>query len=1143
MKKRIAVATVLFVCAFQTIAMDSQPCEGRLPHAFNIAIPRVATVTNDGAAKALVQQLARVVEALYVQYPGKCGPAQRIQLNIALGNDYQMLDWLGQGSVDAAIVPDLSIELLRRDNTPEHSLKLNDLAMYDIDVDALDGGNELLPRRALMPIEVRRFGGSWKPADGDAMQTYDRFIDQVWAEADGAKPSSTMIALGSHLSRTGFVNALQRVFEHKRPPTPKFWDAWFGHARFAVECATPTACFESIVHNEPDAKPGDPHWIPPGTMAILFPREEVAPTADDGVREHLLITSAAAERIFGVQQDGGRFRKPLTNLPAGFAALLDAPAPPAMLAATFHPQPQFGTRTYAFTIDESIRLLAQQQRASGDRNLALVLPGGGVKAVYQTHIAEELYGHELLRNSWAKRDDVTTADAVPVKTVIGTSGGALLGYFIAQLDGSLHNLNLHDILWRPGGNDLQTKQIFGTTDFLRYVAVVFSLVILSLVLMLTTMHAAEDQPLGTPVFRVRLTLAVMPLFVLAPVFVRWVSDPKQEQVLELLGILYMLMAICLIVADQALIFSRVTPLREDPEKDARRRRYIIGLVSVGLPLIAVPLIGRVAQKTLTFTAAFAAMAALVIGGTMSVAAVHGKLFNWKRRAIELAGAIAVVLLLCAVGWIPQLPPIVAGLGLILLGGFEYWYARSSRRGLQWLISLAAVFLIAMLCWPPKHVASGFGFAFLHERSIDDAAAFFLSLGFLLLIIGGALWTARNARYEARDARRLGAAMLVLVVYAVVAIGGLGLIAAWKPDIVTPLELTGEFWKYLTAISFLAVGTLFLLAAPFPPVRDALAYLREPHPNGTVFHRRYGRILALAVFALFWWNAVQAPALYGNTAAQKYQRDAITRFNDKTKTHAFTPTARFVTPANRLQQDGTRYFMFLAASDTDCPSVENPRASGATWSIYRSDGRTDVPAPCRPRPQKAEFASDVAFASGSPFPIFPAHVLNETTGAPDDDQNTYVDGGYSNNVPVDAARAVAAKQVLILESSNPIPPPPAKARKHAILGNLIVNSGRLLPYLFNRSQQIDRLSRNDMFVISLGPTSDHDSEWPPLFDFRPHTISQLRKWAEDDLPKRIGIVESWGRPAFTLNSVVPRVSATASPASRRDPRSPAHARLH
>src|SRR4029077_14019091 len=59
-----------------------------------------------------------------------------------------------------------------------------------------------------------------------------------------------------------------------------------------------------------------------------------------------------------------------------------------------------------------------------------------------------------------------------------------------------------------------------------------------------------------------------------------------------------------------------------------------------------------------------------------------------------------------------------------------------------------------------------------------------------------------------------------------------------------------------------------------------------------------------------------------------------------------------------------------------------------------------------------YLRDVVFASGSPYPVFPAHAVKG-------EKDRLVDGGYANNVPIDAAQSVGADEVLIVESSNPL----------------------------------------------------------------------------------------------------------------------------
>jgi predicted acylesterase/phospholipase RssA len=173
-----------------------------------------------------------------------------------------------------------------------------------------------------------------------------------------------------------------------------------------------------------------------------------------------------------------------------------------------------------------------------------------------------------------------------------------------------------------------------------------------------------------------------------------------------------------------------------------------------------------------------------------------------------------------------------------------------------------------------------------------------------------------------------------------------------------------------------------------------------------------------------------------------------------------------------------------------------------------------PEECLVLPSTAsDFIRKVVFASGSPFPIFPAHRLDAPGGL---DPLILVDGGYSNNVPVDAALTVGAEQVLILRSS-PLPAPNASEVEGPgtpLLGPLAGSLDRLLAYLFERSQSVDRLSSNDLFVVSLSPSA-RPEHWPPLFDFRRTTVQRMLREAESDLGRRIGRVESWGLPHFRI----------------------------
>jgi hypothetical protein len=239
--------------------------------------------------------------------------------------------------------------------------------------------------------------------------------------------------------------------------------------------------------------------------------------------------------------------------------------------------------------------------------------------------------------------------------------------------------------------------------------------------------------------------------------------------------------------------------------------------------------------------------------------------------------------------------------------------------------------------------------------------------------------------------------------------------------------------------------------------------------------------------------------------------AVERFYDEADIDGrlYRPTSHFIAPANVLERDGTRYFLFVPEG-AECPPVPRQPSNGAIWYPYSMG----APAPGCKEVGEPRFPEGVIFASGSPFPIFPAHRLKL-----ENKDVALVDGGYSNNIPVDAARTVAAEQVLIVESTNPLKTTAEPSRfAQAVLGvrgKLVENLGRLPGFLFERSQQVDRLSRRDLFVVSISPSRE-EKDWPPLFDFRRQTVQRMEKVATEDLKRRVGMVQSWGRPSFVLS---------------------------
>jgi predicted acylesterase/phospholipase RssA len=1183
---------------------EGTPCGGHvLPSALNLGLPRLPSAPGFDA-RGLEGQIQTLLERIYEDEalcPGS------VEVNIAMGSEYEILDWLGQSLIDAALVPDLTLYLLQRDGVNLRELKLN----------ADDEG--LVEERQARLLAGRLSGRRWA-GRGDPQADYAAFRDRVlaaareragdsgwdaeryWTEHKDSAGIGYRIVLASHLSSTGFlapVADVHRWLEARLAGEPDqaardrlrefFWQVFFENARFAVHC-------DSLDRPAPSGRrscwdlPRGEEEKGEGPVEVLFPGEAVIrwhqrdhhadpglPFGDRFYREHLVVTPRTAEALF----QPAACTVPQPDL-LGLAALFedsdgekgkDDPGPPRAFLSMLQPEPSFGTRAFRFTVDESLRLLRQDQAMQRGSEMALVLPGGGVKAAYQSRIVDELYRD----GRYLKNFDTTIAgrDPLNVDYVIGTSGGALLGFFVAQLREN-GPWNLTSTLWTRDGKKayLRSTDIFGWTDLLRYVSIVTGFLVLCLFLAIFSLpeHAALNprrRP-RTPAWRLRLSLAVLPLLLLAPLLVRVVNERahQEEQVPAIEGLIYAVLAMCAMFADQCLVVERGPRPKGKPW-------FGPGVpLALGGPLVALPLIAALSHQKhagpedhwfaqqVTFGLAFGVLAPLVLVAGLIVP------LRMRSRASGLAGLFGLALqvvvpMLLALSMVPllgaegmaviKIPFFISGLLIVLVAVGAIHFLGPKRRYLRgpgWWTAYAASlllasFLVLNLAWPDKQVAS-LADAFALPTLDIPVGTLLLCLGLCFLLFGGlALTYGSGKSYRLRMPRNFLSAFFFVLAHAVAVSVVLFSIILALPDWLSPLELTGQYWRWLLLTSAVfGLGLvlygiygkggrgLFLL-------RRGLVYLCSHHPNGDFVTRRFLRLAVLSVFALVWWNLIVAPALYGNATAQKYLNDAVVRFLDLDKVRVaasnpeslhreppfvFAPTSRFIAPANILEKDGTRYYLFVPHGD-DCPFIPNRPASGAQWKRFRMDSAKAVEGEgCRPVPaDKLQNLKNVIFASGSPFPIFPAHrvpSLDPEEPVDADDTPSLVDGGYSNNIPVDAARTVSAEQVLIIESSNPLGPeapiaPAGGWRMPKLTGKLVENLGRLPSFLFERSQQVDRLSRLDLFVVSLSPSRDWGN-WPPLFDFRDTTVQRMERLADVDLHLRTGMVQSWGRPSFPLN---------------------------
>ena len=98
--------------------------------------------------------------------------------------------------------------------------------------------------------------------------------------------------------------------------------------------------------------------------------------------------------------------------------------------------------------------------------------------------------------------------------------------------------------------------------------------------------------------------------------------------------------------------------------------------------------------------------------------------------------------------------------------------------------------------------------------------------------------------------------------------------------------------------------------------------------------------------------------------------------------------------------------------------------------------------------------------------------------------------------------------------------PAGASSASALATLrLIESFRRLPtipgLLFNRAQAVDTRAQRDLLVAEVVPRDDPSRSFPNLASFSTANISNLQKWATEDLDRSVVWVESWGLPVFSI----------------------------
>jgi predicted acylesterase/phospholipase RssA len=361
---------------------------------------------------------------------------------------------------------------------------------------------------------------------------------------------------------------------------------------------------------------------------------------------------------------------------------------------------------------------------------------------------------------------------------------------------------------------------------------------------------------------------------------------------------------------------------------------------------------------------------------------------------------------------------------------------------------------------------------------------------VLFAIAGLATTVAGAgtrpRRELVRAYAQGMAVLAIVIAIAAVIFAIGVFSG---D-VTTLEMTVQYWVWV----FIAgvVGAKLVVVAgrlyPSSPLQGGTQFLSTPSGTIPFPYTPAVTLVFWSVLGLAAWLVFIAPALYSSTTAKTFFAAARKRHDtEKELAPLLVSMTAFGTDIKGYK---SYYHDYYAC--TNCGTVDPTIASTSARILP---------------PMPADNFSDAVFASGSPFPIFPAAKVQAEQK---ENPGLFLDGGYAHRVPIEAARIANASQILVVENIARREDSAATDLHAHRTGALAANLGKSFDFLFDRSQGVDVEAEKSAVVAAIYPDWIEDD--PFLMDFRESVVRALAVEARRDLDRhRVAMVTSWGAP--------------------------------
>lgn len=958
-------------------------------------------------------------------YGGDC-----IDLEIKLikGNYYQILYWMREGLLDGAVVSSFTAHLL----TTDPNLALLPMTEF---ARASSG--------ALFSVQGKG-AESQETALGDCLKKVEESLSGPLTRSAGEPPQQPCeFRFVSHLSTTGFIVPLIYIEEQfvrpggmSLPKQQAFWTRllqWsrlellhdviehepkgattiaFSYVEGADRCPVPLPKDRSVT-NLADvlllgcrrSQPGQPPKTDDERRRLLEGCAEVnsfvgsLPSSDTTL--HWLEAGAAIEKTQGDkkgyirattwnQKDRTEFAERIESVFLPQKRTDDGVVAAKRKEATVKPQETalsalytrwYRDGRYAFSIDEVIDVLKVDQIIRNAPRAALVLPGGGVRATYQSVILDYLYdkriinvGYKRMADAGSTHGEQCLAPEMPagfdkqllvINGIAGTSGGALLGYFASRRDTS--NSDALTKLWIDGTIVRTTPlDVFPALGVLRWL----SLIVLVAVFAATSaVHMSRSrEPLKAEVpfwYTTFLTFVV----IAAPLLIWFhARDPADESTFEAMALMVII-----------LVAHFVHSVSADGEPPTNPRW-------------------------------------------------------WQRRGIAAIGGGFLLI-------------------VILIKSYESPMAQNDwKRTISglWALGMTEAFIVIVLGLSFMAAARG-----LHIRT--------------------------NLLHEYREAL-----FLLLLLF------GLSFIVffvGWRLNRVTPLEMTIDYWLWVFIAAVFSAKLIITGERVYEsvPLLKGIRFLCSPSGTAPFPYTPAGVLVMWGGLGIVVWLMFIAPAVYSSHQGRS-------AFNKAAKEWSGKERVPLIVSMTGL---GDNVLGFRAP-----PYRGDYYAVDEQWCLVDElQGKTSARLFRR---NKDDF-KDAVFASGSPFPIYPATPVQAEDA---DKRGLFVDGGFAHRVPIEAAGLVRAAQILVVENVARTDVPESSDGLRP--GALPTNGAKVLDFLFERSQTIDGQRARSAVVATIYP--DWSPPNPFLMDFRASVVQRLRDEGVKDLEgHRVARIESWGEP--------------------------------